>query len=246
MLKLFRNIRKRIMSENKSVIRNTNYFKYAIGEILLVIIGILIAVSVNDWNGDRKLKIEQQFILKDLKQEMTENLKALEIGISRNEKSFQAAIEMRALFNDTEAFNKMSDSLFSALVTKMNMNYTYDPQYGILNSIISSGQINQLSDKELKYLLASIKELTIDAIEDVLKIETQRDELMKSSFNHAYLIKDNIITGYDIKLLFSYPDFRWAVNHLFYSIRRNGLEEEKKLKSTLEHIIELIDRNIKK
>lgn len=240
MIKLFRKIRQSLLSDGKT----GKYLKYAVGEIILVIIGILIAVSINDWNGDRKLKIEQQFILKDLKQEMTENLKALETAIKGNEKSFQTALKIRALFNDAEAFNKMSDSLFFASVVKMNFNYTYDPQYGILNSIISSGQINRLSDKELKYLLASIKELTIDALEDVLKIEAQRDELMKSSFNHAYLIEDNMIKGYDIKLLYSYPEFRWAVEHLFYNVRKNGLEEEKKLMTTLEHIIELIDQNI--
>tara|TARA_R110002050_G_scaffold49240_2_gene114557 strand:+ start:8125 stop:8817 length:693 start_codon:yes stop_codon:yes gene_type:complete len=230
------------MEKNKT----GKYLKYAVGEIILVIIGILIAVSINNWNGDRKLKLEQQSIFKDLKQEVEENYKALAIAFEGNEKSFQAGKEMKALLYDSEAFNKMSDSIFDALVVKMNMNYTYDPQYGILNSIISSGQINQFSNKELKYLLASIKELTIDALEDALKIESQRDELMRSSYNHAYLIKDNIITGYNIKLLYSHPDFRWAVHHLFYSVRRDGLEEEKELMTTLEHIIELIDQNIDK
>src|SRR6056300_982378 len=98
MIKFFRKIRYDLMEKNKT----GKYLKYALGEIILVIIGILIAVSINDWNGDRKLKIEQQFILKDLKQEMTENQKALETTIKENEKSFQAAVEMMALFNDIE------------------------------------------------------------------------------------------------------------------------------------------------
>jgi len=49
MIKLFRNIRKKIITENSSVNRNTNYFKYAIGEIFLVVIGILIALNINNW-----------------------------------------------------------------------------------------------------------------------------------------------------------------------------------------------------
>ena len=228
------------MEKNKT----GKYLKYAIGEILLVIIGILIAVSINGWNEDRKLKKAEQSILKDLKQEMTINLKALEFAIEENEKSFQTAIEMRALFKNREAFDRMSDSLFYVSITKLNWNVTYDPQNGILNSIISSGQINQLSNKELKYLLASLKELTIDAIENTLKIEAQRDDLMKSAWTNAMIIEDGKNLGFNMKSMYENPEFIWATNHLFYSQRKDGLKEEKELTATLKHIIKLIDQNI--
>ena len=41
------------MNQNKT----TKYFKYAIGEIILVVIGILIALSINNWNEQRKIKL---------------------------------------------------------------------------------------------------------------------------------------------------------------------------------------------
>ncbi len=50
MIKFFRNIRKNLLNEGKT----TRYFKYAIGEIVLVVIGILIALSINNWNENRK------------------------------------------------------------------------------------------------------------------------------------------------------------------------------------------------
>lgn len=56
MTKIFRNIRQKLIAENQSIIKNTNYFKYAIGEILLLVIGILIALQVNNWNSNRKQK----------------------------------------------------------------------------------------------------------------------------------------------------------------------------------------------
>jgi len=43
------------------------YFKYAIGEIVLVVIGILIALSINNWNEARKEKIQEIKILGELK-----------------------------------------------------------------------------------------------------------------------------------------------------------------------------------
>jgi hypothetical protein len=49
MIKLFRNIRKNLLNEGKT----TKYLKYAIGEIVLVVIGILIALSINNWNSNR-------------------------------------------------------------------------------------------------------------------------------------------------------------------------------------------------
>ena len=53
MIKFFRKIRYDLMEKNK----NGKYLKYAIGEILLVVIGILIALQINNWNELRKLKI---------------------------------------------------------------------------------------------------------------------------------------------------------------------------------------------
>jgi hypothetical protein len=51
-MKFFRKIRYKLMSENKT----GKYFKYAVGEIVLVVIGILIALSINNWNENRKQK----------------------------------------------------------------------------------------------------------------------------------------------------------------------------------------------
>ena len=64
MIKFFRKIRQNLLSEGKT----GKYFKYAIGEILLVVIGILIALQINNWNEQRKLdkevsKINERLIL---------------------------------------------------------------------------------------------------------------------------------------------------------------------------------------
>jgi len=62
MLKLFRNIRKKLLQEGKTA----NYLKYAIGEIVLVVIGILIALQINNWNEARKLKKVELNLLNEL------------------------------------------------------------------------------------------------------------------------------------------------------------------------------------
>mgnify|MGYP001321343033 CR=1 FL=1 len=62
MIKFFRHIRRRLLAEN----RFTRYFIYAIGEIVLVVIGILIALQVNDWNDDRKRVVQERKMLNEL------------------------------------------------------------------------------------------------------------------------------------------------------------------------------------
>ena len=66
MIKFFRHIRQKLIGQNKT----RTYFLYAVGEIILVVIGILIAVQINSWNEDRKRLNTEQIILSQLKDEM--------------------------------------------------------------------------------------------------------------------------------------------------------------------------------
>lgn len=66
MLKFFRHIRQKLLQQNKV----GGYLKYAIGEILLVVIGILIALQVNNWNEYRKDRVKEQAVLKNLFQDL--------------------------------------------------------------------------------------------------------------------------------------------------------------------------------
>lgn len=62
MINFYRKIRQTLLVEGKTM----KYFKYAIGEIILVVVGILIAVQINDWNENRKLKATLNNTLRDI------------------------------------------------------------------------------------------------------------------------------------------------------------------------------------
>ena len=83
MLFLLRKIRRKLMEKNKF----TTYLLYAIGEIFLVVIGILIAVSINNWNNDRKEQKEITDQLTALLEDLKEDKKNL--ASSRNYHSFR-------------------------------------------------------------------------------------------------------------------------------------------------------------
>ena len=74
MIKFFRTIRQNLLMENKT----GKYFKYAIGEIILVVIGILIALGINSWNQDRLSNQQQKVYLNNFKEELVSNIKLLQ------------------------------------------------------------------------------------------------------------------------------------------------------------------------
>ena len=72
MIKFFRKIRQNLISAGKA----GSYLKYAIGEIVLVVIGILIALQINNWNQERKIKQKETIVLKELLTSINSDLKA--------------------------------------------------------------------------------------------------------------------------------------------------------------------------
>jgi hypothetical protein len=78
MIKFFRNIRHKLLNEGKT----TSYLKYAIGEIVLVVIGILIALQINNWNENRKQHLTEKILLTSLKEDLSRNKEIIESNIS--------------------------------------------------------------------------------------------------------------------------------------------------------------------
>ena len=74
MIKFFRHIRRQLLGEGKT----GKYLKYAIGEILLVMVGILLALQVNNWNEKRLEALQEKTTLSNLNTEFKENLKNLD------------------------------------------------------------------------------------------------------------------------------------------------------------------------
>ena len=77
MIGFFRKIRKKLADDNQFF----KYAKYAVGEILLVVVGILIALQINNWNELKKTKAFEKEILKDIDNALEGNIWQLEQGI---------------------------------------------------------------------------------------------------------------------------------------------------------------------
>ena len=109
MIKYFRQIRQQLIMENK----NSNYLKYAIGEIILVMIGILLALQINNWNQDRINKDYEQKMLHELVEDLKLDTTYLNVQIKRIER-FEESVDL-ALNNPQEMKDKGSLNLFGGV-----------------------------------------------------------------------------------------------------------------------------------
>lgn len=94
MIKFYRKIRQRLLTENKF----SKYLIYAIGEIILVVIGILIALGINNWNDENNLRRKEINILIEMKSNLESDLEGLRWDINKNKKLLKAN---RAVLNLT-------------------------------------------------------------------------------------------------------------------------------------------------
>ncbi len=107
MIKFFRKIRQNLLMENKT----GKYFKYAIGEIILVVIGILIALSINNWNEKRKIRDNELIYLNNIKRDLRLSITEMNQFIDRRNSLINSANTVMEHFNgkpvdDWNTFNK--------------------------------------------------------------------------------------------------------------------------------------------
>ena len=157
MINFFRRIRKQLADDNKPL----KYARYAIGEIVLVVIGILIALSINNWNEFRKERIVEKDYLSRIKLDLQKDTTYL----NNNIESFK---------NDTELMKTYINSMYIIQRTHMdfidfNSSSTWDAKELILqdntfSEISSSGKFGIIKNIELKEALIDYyKSYTIHA-----------------------------------------------------------------------------------
>ncbi|MUP43464.1 hypothetical protein FLP08_12835 [Gramella aestuarii] len=143
MIKFFRTIRRKLLLAGKT----GQYLKYAIGEIVLVVIGILIALQINNWNETSKLKKEEVVYLKRLKLDLKKDTIYYNTSIDRA----NLLIDRNTLF-----LQKIYDEQRSIDEGKYLMNIPlWDSEYltiqdNTFRELVSSGKLNIISNPGLK------------------------------------------------------------------------------------------------
>jgi hypothetical protein len=131
--------------------KTTKYFKYAIGEIILVVIGILIALQINNWNQERISKIEEKTIVKNIHNEYLQNQKIIKTTLEESDSCANTLKTLMDLIGKDEALinNHNIDSL---------MFYAFDPPIfrpseNTISGLIQSGRLELLQNQKLVDLI---------------------------------------------------------------------------------------------
>ena len=104
MIKFFRKIRQQLLSENKF----TKYLIYAVGEIVLVVIGILIALSINNSNDAEKLRLKERVVLTQMQQNLKNDIEDLNFNIRGTKTRLRAnEVVLSALQNRTPFYDSL-------------------------------------------------------------------------------------------------------------------------------------------
>jgi len=152
MIALFRKIRLSLLSEHKT----GNYVKYALGEIVLVVIGILIALQINNWNENRKDRLAESAYLQELLEDFEINLSRSRKVVSRLEEVIPRLIgvlEQSALEEPTMPVDSLNSDFI--LIQSMPAYTSTDRTY---NNLIGSGDFRLITRPELKTAIASYYE----------------------------------------------------------------------------------------
>ncbi|MDP5092082.1 MAG: DUF6090 family protein [Polaribacter sp.] len=175
MIKFFRKIRQNLLIKNQT----GKYFKYAIGEIILVVIGILIALQINNWNEQQKIRAYEITMLKEVSAALQTDLEFLDRNIPYLENALNSFCKLAIIKNDIT--NSKDSLLFHLEIIH---------EYGFLLNLnksryeaIKSGGMDKISNLYIRNQLSELYE------EKIQFAQTWINEIFRAElFNKMELI----------------------------------------------------------
>ena len=206
MIQFFRRIRLEILKKNNT----GKYVKYAIGEIVLVVIGILIALSINNWNEGRKDLITEQNYLKRLLADLKGDYETLTFSEGLTKSRIDQIYTLQAIINPSPAQAPENPETVIVSIEKVTWRSYLPLSKIVFNELLSTGKMSVIRSEQLRSLLSSYYE-DADHWEMILNLEDAQKE-----FSHATagLLSTDMLKSIENSsaLRNSYPDQQFEIN----------------------------------
>ena len=166
-----------MINENKV----SKYMLYAIGEIVLVVIGILIALQINNWNEQRKDNKQEFYILKQLQKEFKADSSQISNYIRLTKIKTKEGKKLRkAVKNKRYSISKDSLAKYAFFNGRLVLFDGYTPTF---DEIVSSGNLNIIKSEKLKSMIKNYKNSNMGS-QSFMYNESQK---LKEAYNkHLY------------------------------------------------------------
>jgi hypothetical protein len=192
-MKVFRNIRQKLAAENKVMA----YLRYAVGEIFLVVIGILIALQVNNWNELRKNNNAANEALLSLRADFQDNITQIKDRISRVNKTTEHLNSViKIIDRDSSIVNPDSLGLYLASGASW---WSVKITSSTYDALSGAGNLDLIQDKNLRKLLAEFYSTTKSGFEDEGVSETLAVKIWEKTSSEIYTLWPKL-ESYNIKL----------------------------------------------
>ncbi len=159
MIKFFRRIRRSLLAENKFL----KYLLYAVGEIILVVIGILIALQINNYSEYQKERTKERALLSNLSQEVQLDMLQIENNTRQTKERLKRLDSLVQLL-------KVPDSINAPQFIRQSYEFVFDQYFksnsGIFDEAVSSGKMSYIQNEPLRQSIfnyyRNVKESYID------------------------------------------------------------------------------------
>jgi hypothetical protein len=175
--------------------RTGRYFKYAIGEIVLVVIGILIALQINNWNEERKASIEEKAILKNLYENLILAKKQSVILIAEEDTLKMRLIRILGIDSHETNMNlkDIPDSIFVSAVWDLQSD---QPTFNAYNNLKNTNKLSLIKNIRINEKFSDF-EFQRDKLDDILADrlsvhQIRIDDILENEINFIPLVKSNI------------------------------------------------------
>lgn len=237
MIKFFRHIRQQLISENKTgkpALPAGRYFKYAIGEIVLVVIGILIALQVNNWNTDRINKNRVKQYAKSLIQDLSNDIEMIKVSQFQAIKNFKRIDSLKSYMSSTKPNDLSNTDLF--VLTHDIMYRPYKWNRSTLDEMKSSEILQYFKNDSLKSKLIAYESFSdhLDADYDYDLNNAQKAEEIMSEIldlNNSYFSQMLVLENER----FNDPDLNLFETELYQNAKKTDssllIDNEKDLRT---------------
>lgn len=190
MIKFFRHIRQTLIMENKT----SKYFKYAIGEIVLVVIGILIALQVNNWNETRLEQKRIRQYAKSLIEDLKNDIEMLKVSQFQAREKHKAIDSLRHLVIQTPYRDLSNTDLY--IIAHDIMYRPYKWNRSTINELKNSGGLRYITNDSLQKKLVAYESYSNHLDEDFEFDKTnalKADDMMVLLLNMNSTFISNIV-----------------------------------------------------